>query len=124
MKSPATEATAAGKAWKVAVPVGTSEVFRCVDGSRDGLWGSAYFAFRIPQDQVGWYFAQMGVEVVPGYDVRAEFSDFATKSGHDVSAAKEYEAGSVSNGGITHTVLADEDLGDVATVYVWAVSSG
>ncbi|MGW3658889.1 hypothetical protein ACWD6R_25860 [Streptomyces sp. NPDC005151] len=106
------------------VPAGTSEVFRCADGPGGGPAGSTYFAFRIPQDQRDGYFAQMGVEALPGLDVRAEFSDFATKAGHDVSVAQKYEAGSVTNGVFTHTLLADEDAGDVATVFVWAVSSG
>ncbi|MGV9703195.1 hypothetical protein [Streptomyces sp. NPDC003483] len=124
MKSSAADAASVAKAWKIAVPVDASEVLRCLDGSREGLWGKAEFSFRIPQDQVEGFFRQMHVEVLPRFDVRDTFIDISRRLGRDVMAVKKYEAGTVTTDVGTYTVLVDEDLGDMATVYVLANSAG
>ncbi|MEV7235747.1 hypothetical protein AB0N06_17670 [Streptomyces sp. NPDC051020] len=101
-----------------------TDVYRCTDGPGGGPAGTAHFAFQVPRGRVSAYFAQMGVESLPGYDVRADFSDFSVKAGHDVATVNSYEAGSITKGFFSHTLLADEDAVDVATVYVETVSSG
>jgi hypothetical protein len=118
------ESVAVAEGWNVVIPEEATEVYRCTDGPGGGRAGTASFAFRIPRDRVTGYFARMGTEPLPGYDVRDSFTDFSVKAGHDVATAKRYEAGSRSEGYFSHTVLADEDAGDVVTVYVQAVSSG
>ncbi|MFE3271216.1 hypothetical protein [Streptomyces sp. NPDC059215] len=124
MRSSAADAASVTKSWKIAIPDDTSEVFRCLDGSREGLWGTAEFSFQIPQDQVEGFFRAMDIEVLPRFDVRDTFTDISRQLGRDVMAVKKYEAGTVTTDVGTYTVLVDEDLRDMATVYVLATSSG
>ncbi|MFJ4846325.1 MULTISPECIES: hypothetical protein [unclassified Streptomyces] len=119
-------AEAAGTAhdWGVVLPGEASDVFRCTEGTGGRTAGQARFVFAMPAYRVPEYFDSMGIEPLPRFDIRDLFDDFSRSAGRDTKDIQKYQAGTVSKGHFTLSVLIDEGNSDSVAVYVHSVSSG